>query len=139
VQQACVQGVSTRKVDELLQALELTGVDKSAVSRMCRELDTVVEQFRHRPMAASYPYRWLDALDRNVRQHHRIGSQAVVIAVGVRETGKWEVLSLRGGRRAAEGGVLDGVPAQPGGRAWAAPHNEFDIGEYLRMSTAPWP
>src|SRR5262245_12296552 len=94
IQQAYIQGVSTRKVDELVQALGLAGVDKSAVSRMCRELDTVVEQFRQRPLGASYPYLWLDALYLKVRQNHRIVSQAVVIAVGVRETGEREVLGF---------------------------------------------
>lgn len=91
VQQASVQGVSTRKVDELVQALGLSGVDKSAVSRICRELDPLVEQFRHRPLTCAYPYLWPDALYLKVRQNHRIVSQAVVIAVGVRETGEREV------------------------------------------------
>lgn len=94
IQQAYVQGVSTRKVDELVQALGLVGVDKSAVSRMCRELDEVVEQFRERPLHANYPYLWLDALYLKVRQNHRIVSQAVVIAVGVRQTGERDVLGV---------------------------------------------
>jgi hypothetical protein len=94
VQQAYVQGVRTRTVDELLQALGLAGVDKSAVARMCRELDTVVEQFRQRPLEAAYPSVWRDARYLMVRQHHRIISQAVVIAVGVRATGEREVLGF---------------------------------------------
>jgi putative transposase len=94
VQQAYIQGVSTRKVDELVQALGLSGVDKSAVSRICRELDEVVEQFRRRPLEGAYPYLWLDALYLKVRQNHRIVSQAVVIAVGVRDTGEREVLGF---------------------------------------------
>lgn len=95
VQQAYIQGVNTRKVDELVQALGLSsGVDKSAVSRICRELDEVVGQFRQRPLAGAYPYLWLDALYLKVRQNHRIVSQAVVIAVGVRETGEREVLGF---------------------------------------------
>jgi putative transposase len=94
VQQAYIQGVSTRKVDELPKALGLTGVDKSAVSRMCAQLNEIVEQFRARPLAASYPYAWLDALYLKVRQNHRIVSQAVVIAIGVRETGERDVLGF---------------------------------------------
>ena len=94
IQQAYVQGVSTRKVDDLVQALGLSGVDKSAVSRMCRELDGVVEQFRQRPLHTSYPYLWLDALYLKVRQNHRIVSQAVVIAVGIRATGERDVLGF---------------------------------------------
>ncbi len=85
-----VQGVSTRKVDELLQALGLTGIGKRAVSRLCRELDPIAEQFRQRPLAAADSYVRLDALYLNVRRNYRIVSQAVVIAVGVRETGDHE-------------------------------------------------
>jgi transposase-like protein len=97
VQQAYIQGVSTRKVDEQVQALGLTGVDKSAVSRMCRALDDVVEQFRQRPLVGAYPYLWLDALYLKVRQNHPIVSQAAVIAVGVRASGAREVLGFAGG------------------------------------------
>ena len=78
VQQAYVQGVSTRKVDDLLQALGLTGIDKSKVSRICKELDEGVTAFRQRPLTAGYPYIWLDALYLKVRQNHRIVTQAVV-------------------------------------------------------------
>jgi putative transposase len=94
IQQAYIQGVSTRKVDELVQAMGLSGVDKSAVSRLCRELDEMVAHFRQRPLAGAYPYLWLDALYLKVRQNHRIVSQAVVIAVGVRETGERDVLGF---------------------------------------------
>lgn len=94
VQQAYVAGVSTRKVDELVQALGLSGIDKSRVSRICRELDQAVTAFRERPLTGAYPYVWLDALYLKVRQNHRIVSQALVIAIGVRETGEREVLGL---------------------------------------------
>jgi putative transposase len=94
VQQAYVSGVSTRKVDGLLQALGLTGIDKSKVPRICQELDEVVEAFRNRPLEGKYPYVWLDALYLKVRQNHRIVSLAVVVAVGVRETGERELLGF---------------------------------------------
>ena len=94
VQTAYVQGVSTRKVDDLLQAMGLTGIDKSKVSRICKELDELVDAFRKRPLEASYSYLWLDALYLKVRQDHRIVSQAVVIAIGVRETGERDVLGF---------------------------------------------
>lgn len=100
IQQAYVQGVSTRKGDQLVQALGLSGVDKSAVSRLCRDLDTVVDAFRSRPLEVAYPYLWLDALYLKVRQNHRIVSQAVVIAVGVRATGEREVLGFAVGASA---------------------------------------
>ena len=88
VQQAYVEGVSTRKVDDLLKALGLTGIDKSKVSRICKELDELVEQFRNRPLEGAYPYLWLDALYLKVRQNHRIVSLAVVIAIGVDTEGR---------------------------------------------------
>lgn len=94
VQQAYVQGVSTRKVDELLQSLGLTGIDKSEVSRICKSLDLLVQQFRNRRLESSYPYVWLDALYPKVRQNHRIVSQALVLAIGVRETGEREILGF---------------------------------------------
>jgi transposase-like protein len=92
VQEAYVEGVSTRKVDDLLIALGLTGIDKSAVSRACKALDAVIEPFRTRPLGGQYPYVWLDALYLKVRQNHRIVSKALVIAIGVRESGEREVL-----------------------------------------------
>jgi len=94
VQEAYVEGVSTRKVDDLVQALGLTGISKSAVSRMCEDLDEVVEAFRNRVLAEAYPYVWLDALYLKVRENHRIVSKALVIAIGVRETGEREILGL---------------------------------------------
>jgi transposase-like protein len=94
VQSAYVQGISTRKGDDLLQSLGLTGIDKSRVSRICKELDTVVEAFRNRPLESTYPYVWLDALCLKVRQNRRIVSMALVIAIGVRETGEREILSF---------------------------------------------
>lgn len=94
VQQAYIEGVSTRKVDDLLQALGLTGCDKSRVSRMCKELSEVVEAFRNRPLVGQHPYVWLDALYVKVRVNHRIVSLAVVLAIGVRETGERELLGF---------------------------------------------
>jgi len=94
VQQAYIEGVSTRKVDDLLQALGLTGMDKSQVSRICKELTGVIEAFRNRPLEGSYPYVWLDALYVKVRVNHRIVSQAVVMAIGVRETGERALLGF---------------------------------------------
>ncbi|MFV2044360.1 MAG: IS256 family transposase [Anaerolineales bacterium] len=107
VQTAYVKGVSTRKVDDLLQALGLTGIDKSKVSRICKELDEVVEGFRNRPLEGEYPYLWLDALYLKVRQNHRIVSQAMVIAIGVRETGERDILGFALGPSEEEAFWLD--------------------------------
>jgi transposase-like protein len=94
VQEAYVKGVSTRKVDDLVRALGLKGISKSKVSRICQGLDELVTAFRQRPLEGDYPYVWLDALYVKVRQHHRIVSQAVVIAIGVRRDGERSVLGF---------------------------------------------
>jgi transposase-like protein len=107
VQQAYVEGVSTRRVDDLLQALGLTGIDKSRVSRICKELDDVVERFRSRPLEGTYPFVWLDALYLKVRHNHRIVSQALVIATGVRESGERELLGFALGASEEEAFWLD--------------------------------
>ncbi|PZN00837.1 MULTISPECIES: IS256 family transposase [Thermaerobacter] len=94
VQEAYVHGVSTRKVDELVQALGVGGLSKSEVSRICAELDEHMERFRNRPLEGEYPYVWLDAKAVKVRQDGRVVNMAAVIAVGVRETGEREVLGF---------------------------------------------
>jgi putative transposase len=94
VQEAYLKGVSTRKVDALLKALGLTGIDKSEVSRINKELSHVVDEFRNRPLQASYPYIWLDATYFKVRQNHRVVSMAYVIGVGVDETGERHLLGF---------------------------------------------
>jgi transposase-like protein len=94
VQEAYVQGVSTRRVDDLVQALGLQGISKSQVSRLCQELDAEVERFRTRRLAGPYPYVWLDATFVKVREAGRVVSQAVVLAIGVKATGEREVLGL---------------------------------------------
>ena len=95
VQEAYVHGVSTRKVDELVKALGMTGISKSRVSTLCEELDEEVGRFRNRPLEGAYPYVWIDATYVKARQDGRVVSMAVVIAVGVKaETGEREVLGL---------------------------------------------
>jgi transposase-like protein len=92
VQEAYVQGVSTRRVDELVKALGMTGISKSQVSRLCEELDSEVERFRSRCLCEEYPYVWLDATFLKVRQEGRVVSTAVVIAIAVTATGEREIL-----------------------------------------------
>jgi putative transposase len=94
VREAYVQGVSTRKVDDLVKALGLDGISKSQVSRLCAALDEEVERFRGRPLEGTYPYVWLDATFVKVRDGGRVVSQAVVIAIGVNGDGQREVLGL---------------------------------------------
>jgi putative transposase len=83
VREAYVQGVSTRRVDDLVKALGLDGISKSQVSRLCEELDVEVERFRNRKLDGTYPYVWVDGTFLKVRQDHRGVNMAVVIAVGL--------------------------------------------------------
>jgi putative transposase len=94
VQEAYVQGVSTRRVDALVTALGREGISKSQVSRLCQGLDQEVERFRTRPLLGLFPYVWLDATYLKVRQQGRIVSMAVVLATGVSITGERAVLGL---------------------------------------------
>jgi putative transposase len=95
VQEAYVHGVSTRKVDDLVKALGMSGISKSRVSELCKELDEEVERFRSRPLEGSYPYVWVDATYLKARQDGRVASKAVVIAVGVKaQSGEREVLGF---------------------------------------------
>jgi putative transposase len=94
VQEAYVQGVSTRRVDDLVQALGMRGISKSQVSRVCAELDREVERFRTRKLDGPYPYCWLDGTFVKVRENGRVVSQAIVIAIGVTASGEREVLGL---------------------------------------------
>lgn len=97
IQEAYVHGVSTRRVDEVVQALGLQGISKSQVSRLCQELDAEVERFRLRRLMPAYPYVWLDATSVKVRQDGRVSSMAVVVAIGVTASGEREVLGLEVG------------------------------------------
>jgi putative transposase len=94
VQEAYVNGVSTRKVDRLVEALGLAGVSKDQVSRLCRGLDEQVTAFRERPLEAAYPYLWLDAKVEKVRAGGRVEHRALVVAYGVDACGQREVLGL---------------------------------------------
>jgi putative transposase len=94
VREAYVQGVSTRKVDDLVKALGLDGISKSQVSRLCQSLDEEVERFRNRPLEGVFPYVWLDATFVKARDGGRVVSMAVVIAIGVNGDGQREVLGL---------------------------------------------
>ena len=95
VQQAYVEGVSTRRVDDLIKSLGCDGISKSQVSRICRDLDQVVETFLGRPLDGSpYPYVWLDALTQKVREGGRIVNVSVVVATGVNAHGQREILGM---------------------------------------------
>jgi transposase-like protein len=102
IQEAYVQGVSTRSVDDLVQAMGMSGISKSQVSRLCGEIDERVQTFLTRPLEGDWPYVWLDATYVKVRQAGRIVSVAVIIAVGVNSDGRREVLGMDIGPSEAE-------------------------------------
>src|SRR5438477_294978 len=101
IQQAYVCGVSTRKVDQLVESLGLR-IARSEVSRICALLDEQVEAFRCRPLEGEYPYLWVDAKVEKVRDGGRVVHKAVVIAHGVHETGRREILGLDVGEAETE-------------------------------------
>jgi transposase-like protein len=102
IQEAYIQGVSTRSVDELVKAMGMTGISKSQVSRLCAEIDGRVKAFLDRPIEGDWPYLWLDATYVKVRQASRVVSAAVIVAVGVNSDGRREVLGLDIGPSEAE-------------------------------------
>ena len=102
IQEAYVQGVSTRSVDDLVKAMGGSGISKSQVSRLCEEIDDRVEAFLDRPIEGDWPYVWLDATYVKVRRNHRVVSVAVIIAVGVNTDGRREVLGMDIGPSEAE-------------------------------------
>jgi transposase-like protein len=102
IQEAYIQGVSTRSVDDLVQAMGMTGISKSQVSRLCGEIDERVNTFLNRPLEGDWSYLWLDATYVKLRQAGRIVSVAVIIAVGVNDDGRREILGMTVGASEAE-------------------------------------
>lgn len=102
VQEAYIQGISTRSVDDLVKAMGMSGISKSQVSRLCQEIDERVKAFLARPIEGDWPYIWIDATYLKVRQAGRIVSVAVTIAVGVNSDGRREVLGMAIGASEAE-------------------------------------
>jgi len=102
IQEAYVQGVSTRSVDELVKAMGMTGISKSQVSRLCTEIDDKIAAFLNRSLEGDWPYLWLDATYVKVRANGRIVSVAVIIAVAVNSDGRREVLGMAIGASEAE-------------------------------------
>jgi transposase-like protein len=102
IQEAYIQGISTRSVDDLVKAMGMTGISKSQVSRLCGEIDGKIATFLDRPLEGDWPYVWLDATYVKVRHDGRIVSVAVIIAVGANTAGRREVLGMAIGPSEAE-------------------------------------
>jgi len=102
IQEAYIQGVSTRSLDDLVKAMGMSGISKSQVSRLCEEIDGKVKAFLERPIEGDWPYLWIDATYVKVRQAGRIVPVAVIIAVAVNGDGRREVLGMDIGPSEAE-------------------------------------
>jgi putative transposase len=102
IQEAWIGGVSTRRVDDLVQAMGLTGISKSTVSKLCKDIDERVSAFLDRPLAGEWPYLWLDATYLKQREGGRIVSVAAIIAVAVNTDGRREIVGLHIGPSEAE-------------------------------------
>ena len=102
IQEAYIQGISTRSVDDLVKSLGMSSISKSQVSRLCEEIDERVTAFLDRPIEGDWPYLWVDATYVKVRQAGRIVSVAVIVAVGVNSDGRREVLGMDVGPSEAE-------------------------------------
>src|SRR5271165_616830 len=102
IQEAYIQGISTRSVDDLVKAMGMTGVSKSQVSRLCEEIDERVKAFLERPIEGDWPYLWIDATYVKCRQNGRVVSVAVCIAVAVNTDGRREILGIHIGASEAE-------------------------------------
>ena len=94
IQEACIQGVSTRKVDDLVQDMGMTGISKSQVSESCKGIDDRVNSFLQRPIGGEWTYLWLDATYLKARENGRIRSVAAIIATGMNTDGRREILGL---------------------------------------------
>lgn len=102
IQEAYIQGISTRSVDDLVKSLGMSGISKSQVSRLCEEIDERVKAFLDRPIEGDWPYLWIDATYLKVHRGGRIVSVAAIIAVGVNSDGRREVLGMEVGTSEAE-------------------------------------
>ena len=102
VQEAHLQGVSTRAVDDLVKALGASGVSRSEVSRLCEEVEGRVREFLARPLEGEFPFVWLDGTYVKVRDGGRVVSKAAILAVGLSAEGRREVLGMRVGHAESE-------------------------------------
>ena len=113
IQEAWIGGVSTRRVDDLVQAMGLSGISKTQVSKLCKDIDERVQAFLERPLEGEWPYLWLDATYLKQREGGRIVSVAAIIAVAVNTDGRREIIGLEA-RPVRSRDLLVRLPEGPG-------------------------
>jgi transposase-like protein len=143
VMEAYVNGVSTRKVDRLVEELGIAGMSKDRVSALCRGLDERVSAFRNRPLEGTFPYLWLDAKQLKVRSGGHVRSKALVVAYAVHETGRREVIGIDIGEVETEAfwvEFLRGLKARglAGVRLATSDHHEGLKSAIERILDCPW-
>mgnify|MGYP005848230839 CR=1 FL=1 len=137
IREACVHGVSTRAVDDLVQAMGASGSSTSQASRVCAQRDERVGAFLSRPIEGEWPYLWLDATYVRVRQAGRILSVAATIAVGVNSDGRREVLGMASGASEAETFWTDVLRSLARHGKLTAAHS-YPLRRPGRSCTTPW-
>ncbi len=143
VMEAYVNGVSTRKVDRLVEQLGIHGMTKDRVSALCRGLDERVEAFRGRPLEGEFPYLWLDAKHLKVRSGGHVRSKALVVAYAVQESGSREVIGIDIGEVESEAfwvEFLRGLRARglAGVRLCVSDHHEGLKAAIAKILACPW-
>lgn len=102
IQEAWISGVSTRRVDDLVQAMGLSGISKSQVSKLCKDIDERANVFLSRPLDGEWPYLWLDATSLKQREGGRVVRVAARIAVAANTKGRREIVGMHIGPSEAE-------------------------------------
>jgi transposase-like protein len=94
IQEAFINGVSTRKIERLAKNLGIESISASQVSQINKELNQQVEEFRNRPLESTYPVIWIDALYEKILTNHRVSNMAVLVVCGINLAGKREILAV---------------------------------------------
>jgi len=143
VMEAYVNGVSTRKVDRLVEQLGISSMSKDRVSALCRGLDERVEAFRNRPLQGEFPYLWLDAKQLKVRSGGHVRSKALVVAYAVHETGRREAIGIDLGEVESEAFWLEFLRSLrsrglAGVRLAVSDHHEGIKAAIAKVLACPW-
>ena len=94
IQEAYVNGVSTRKMDKLTKTLGIESISRSQVSVITKELNKQVEEFRQRKLESTYPVLWVDALYERIRDNRAVKNMAVLVVTGINLDGKRDILAV---------------------------------------------